>query len=110
MDPQRVDVPPGTLDLLILTILRRGPLHGYGISQRLSSLTSNAFRLNPGSLFPALYRLEHDGKLAAVWRSTENKRKAKYYQLTASGRRYLSKEESRWDRVSVAIRCVLAGT
>jgi transcriptional regulator len=109
MDPQRLDVPPGTLDLLILSILNREPLHGYGISQRLSSLTSNTFRLNPGSLFPALYRLEQDGKLAAVWRSTENNRKAKYYQLTAAGRRYLSKEESRWDRVSLAIRSVLEG-
>ena len=75
------------LDLMILTILTREPLHGYGISQRLAALSHDNFHVNPGSLFPSLYRLEQDGKLKAEWRPSENNRNAKYYRLTASGRR-----------------------
>jgi transcriptional regulator len=109
MGTDKLDVPPGTLDLLILTILKREPMHGYGISQRLTDLTQSTFRVNPGSLFPALYRLEQDGKLKAVWRPTENNRKGKYYQLTATGRKQLEREASRWSRVTVAITSVLEG-
>jgi transcriptional regulator len=108
-NPQKLDVPPGTLDLLILTILKREPMHGYGISQRLTTLTRDTFMVNPGSLFPALYRLERDGMLQAAWRATENNRKAKYYELTASGQQKLDREQTRWDRVTLAIRGVLEG-
>ena len=82
----KLDIPQGTLDLMILTILVREPMHGYGISQRLTTLSQNNFQVNPGSLFPSLYRLEQDGKLKAEWRPSENNRNAKYYTLTPAGR------------------------
>ena len=106
---EKLDVPQGTLDLMILTILLREPMHGYGISQRLAVLSRDQFRVNPGSLFPSLYRLEQDGKLKADWRATENNRRAKYYRLTASGRRQLEVHRQRWDRVSFAVTRVLEG-
>lgn len=105
----KLDIPQGTLDLMILTILAREPLHGYGISQRLAVLSRDQFQVNPGSLFPSLYRLEQDGKLKAEWRATENNRRAKYYRLTAAGRRQLEQHRERWDRVSVAVASVLEG-
>src|SRR4029450_9947449 len=86
---ERLDIPQGTLDLMILTILSREPMHGYGIAQKLASLSRDTFQVNPGSLFPSLYRLEQDGKLKAEWRPTENNRNAKYYRLTAAGKRQL---------------------
>ena len=106
---EKLDVPQGTLDLMILTILVREPMHGYGISQRLGVLSHDQFQVNPGSLFPSLYRLEHDGKLKAEWRVTENNRRAKYYRLTASGRRELAQHRDRWNRVSFAVTSVLEG-
>jgi PadR family transcriptional regulator, regulatory protein PadR len=106
---EKLDIPQGTLELMILTILAREPLHGYGISQRLAVLSHDRFQINPGSLFPSLYRLEEDGKLKAEWRDTENSRRAKYYRLTASGRRELERHRERWDRVSFAVRSVLEG-
>src|SRR5687768_7976984 len=105
---EKVDVPQGTLELMILTILAREPLHGYGITQRLTALSHDHFRVNPGSLFPSLYRLEQDGKLKAEWRASENNRNAKYYALTASGRRQLDQHRRRWERISFAISSVLA--
>ena len=105
----KLDVPQGTLELLILTILRREPMHGYGISQRLALLTKGTFQVNPGSLFPALYALERDGKLRSAEKLSENKRKARYYSLTAHGRRQLEAEERRWERVTAAISNVLEG-
>src|ERR671910_3304037 len=105
----KLDIPQGTLDLMILTILSREPLHGYGISQRLTALSHDQFLVNPGSLFPSLYRLEQDGKLKAEWRSSENNRRAKYYRLTASGRRQLERHRERWNRVSFAVTSVLEG-
>ena len=105
----KLDIPQGTLDLMILTILAREPLHGYGISQRLAALSHENFQVNPGSLFPSLYRLEQDGKLKAEWRATENKRRAKYYRLTASGRKQLEQHRQRWTRVSFAVASVLEG-
>jgi transcriptional regulator len=104
-----LDVPQGTLDLMILTILAREPMHGYGISQRLAALSHDNFQVNPGSLFPSLYRLEQDGKLKAEWRPTENNRNGKYYRLTASGRRQLERHRTRWDRIAFAITSVLEG-
>jgi PadR family transcriptional regulator PadR len=106
---EKLDIPQGTLDLMILTILAREPLHGYGISQRLSALSHDQFQVNPGSLFPSLYRLEQDGKLKADWRATENNRRAKYYRLTASGKKQLEQHRERWTRVSFAVASVLEG-
>ena len=106
---EKLDIPQGTLDLMILTIVAREPLHGYGISQRLATLSRDQFQVNPGSLFPSLYRLEQDGKLKAEWRATENKRRAKYYRLTASGRKQLEQHRQRWTRVSFAVASVLEG-
>ena len=105
----KLDIPQGTLDLMILTILAREPMHGYGISQRLAVLSHDQFQVNPGSLFPSLYRLEQDGKLKAEWRASKNNRRAKYYQLTASGRRQLERHRERWSLVSVAVASVLEG-
>jgi PadR family transcriptional regulator, regulatory protein PadR len=105
----KLDVPQGTLDLMILTILIREPMHGYGISQRLAALSHDHFHVNPGSLFPSLYRLEEDGKLRAEWRPTQNNRRAKYYRLTAAGKRQLERHRERWARVSFAVTSVLEG-
>jgi len=106
---EKLDVPQGTLELMILTILRREPMHGYGISQKLAALSHDNFQVNPGSLFPSLYRLEQDGKLKAEWRPSENNRNAKFYKLTASGRKQLEEHRRRWERVSFAITSVLEG-
>ncbi len=106
---EKLDVPQGTLDLMILTMLAREPMHGYGISQKLTALSQGNFHVNPGSLFPSLYRLEQDGKLRAEWRPTENNRKAKYYRLTPSGRKQLERHRQRWDRIAFAITSVLEG-
>jgi transcriptional regulator len=106
---EKLDIPQGTLDLMILTILAREPMHGYGISQRLAVLSHDQFHVNPGSLFPSLYRLEQDGKLKAEWRPTENRRRAKYYRLTPSGKRQLEQHRERWSRVSFAVTSVLEG-
>ena len=106
---EKLDIPQGTLDLMILTILVREPMHGYGVSQRLAALSRGEFQVNPGSLFPSLYRLEQDGKLKAGWRASENNRKARYYTLTAAGRKQLERHKERWDRISFAITSVLEG-
>jgi PadR family transcriptional regulator PadR len=106
---EKLDIPQGTLDVMILTILGREPMHGYGISQRLAVLSKDQFQINPGSLFPSLYRLEQDGRLKAEWRATENNRRAKYYRLTASGRKHLEQFRERWNRVTLAVTSVLEG-
>jgi PadR family transcriptional regulator, regulatory protein PadR len=108
-DDGKLNIPQGTLDLLILTIVRREPLHGYGIAQRLKALTQGTFQINPGSLFPALYALERDGKLSCEERLSENNRTARYYVLTALGRKELEHAEKRWERVTAAIAAVLQG-
>jgi transcriptional regulator len=107
-DGGKLNIPQG-LDLLILTIVRRGPLHGYGIAQRLKALTQGTFQINPGSLFPALYALERDGKLSCEERLSENNRTARYYLLTSQGRKDLEQAEQRWERVTAAITRVLEG-
>ena len=106
---EKLDIPQGTLDLMILTILAREPMHGRAVTQRLAVLSRDQFRVNPGSLFPSLYRLEQDGKLKAEWRATENNRRAKYYRLTAAGQRQLEQHRKRWNRVSFAVASVLEG-
>jgi PadR family transcriptional regulator, regulatory protein PadR len=105
----KLDIPQGSLDMMILTILSREPLHGYGISQKLTVLSQDHFKVNPGSLFPSLYRLEQDGKLKAEWRETENNRRAKYYRLTAAGKRQLQQHRERWNRMAFAVASVLEG-
>ena len=105
----KLDVPQGTLELMILTILTREPMHGYGISQRLAALSGDRFQVNPGSLFPSLYRLEQDGKLKAEWRTSDNNRNAKYYRLTTAGRKQLEQHRQRWDLTAFAINSVLEG-
>jgi len=105
----KLDVPQGTLELMILKILSREPMHGYGISQKLAALSQDVFQVNPGSLFPSLYRLEAKGKLKAEWRPTENNRNGKYYKLTAAGRKQLDQQRERWDRIAFAITNVLEG-
>lgn len=94
---------------MLLTIVRREPLHGYGIAQRLKALTQGTFQINPGSLFPALYALERDGKLRCEERISDNNRPARYYVVTALGRKELERAERRWERATAAITAVLQG-
>ncbi len=99
MDARRTDLLRGTLDLLVLKTLSLEPLHGVGISRRITQITKGAFQVSFGSLFPALYRMEERGWVEAEWRTSENKRRAKYYRLTASGRKQLKVEEQDWNQV-----------
>jgi PadR family transcriptional regulator PadR len=93
----------GTLDLLILKALSTGGLHGLGVSRRIDQLTGGTFQVQPGSLFPALHRLEEAGWLASSWGPSENNRRAKYYTVTKAGRRQLREETTQWNRIAVAI-------
>jgi PadR family transcriptional regulator len=97
----------GTLDLLILKAISLGPLHGYGVLLRIQQISKDRLQIQQGSLYPALYRLEHQGLIASEWGESENKRKAKYYRLTAAGRRRLQEEVDYWRRFSKAIAVVL---
>jgi transcriptional regulator len=97
----------GTLDLLILKALSLQPLHGLGVSRRVSQITRGAYEVGPGSLFPALHRLEEKGWLAASWGESENRRRAKFYRLTAAGRRRLAVETEEWARVVGIMRAAL---
>ena len=99
----RTDLLRGTLDLLILQALTLEPNHGLGVARRVEQITHGAFQVNPGSLFPSLHRLEQRGWLTSEWGSSETNRKAKYYRLTASGRRQLKAETENWNRVALAI-------
>ena len=101
------EVLQGTLDLLILKAISLGPLHGYGILLRLQQITRDALQIPQGSLYPALYRLEHQGLVTFEWGESDNKRQAKYYTLTAAGRRRLREETDYWNRLSAAIGAVL---
>jgi len=105
---KQVDILQGTLDMLILKAVSLGPLHGYGILLRIQQISKDALQIPQGSLYPALYRLEHRGWIAAEWGESENKRKAKYYRLTAVGRKQLKSERKEWKRLAVAIADVLA--
>ena len=97
----------GTLDLLILKAVSLGPLHGYGILLRIQQISRDRLQIQQGSLYPALYRLEHHGRITSEWGESENRRKAKYYRLTAAGRRRFKEETAYWRRVSEAIGFVL---
>ena len=105
---KQVDILQGTLDMLILKAVSLGPLHGYGILLRIQQVSKDALQIPQGSLYPALYRLEHRGWIAAEWGESENKRKAKYYRLTALGRKQLKSERKEWKRLALAIADVLA--
>ena len=100
----------GTLDLLILKSLALGKRHGLGVSQRIEQITRGTFTVGPGSLFPALHRLEANGWLASEWGVSENNRKAKYYTLTRAGQKQLAIETGQWKRVAVAIAFALEST
>jgi PadR family transcriptional regulator len=100
-------VVQGTLDLLILKALASQELHGLGVSRRIADITRGTFQVQPGSLFPALHRLEEAGWLSSTWGSSENRRRAKYYRLTTAGRRQLDQEQQDWNRISLAITCAL---
>ena len=103
MAEARATVLQGTLDLLILKALSAGELHGLGVSRRIEQITRGTFSVQPGSLFPALHRLEEAGALSSDWQPSENNRRAKYYALTKAGRRRLGDETAQWNRVSMAI-------
>jgi PadR family transcriptional regulator PadR len=105
---KQVDILQGTLDMLILKAVSLGALHGYGILLRIQQISKDALQIPQGSLYPALYRLEHRGWIAAEWGESENKRKAKYYRLTAVGRKQLKSERKEWKRLAIAIADVLA--
>jgi PadR family transcriptional regulator, regulatory protein PadR len=97
------DLPQGTLDLLILKALSAGELHGLGVSRRIQQITGGTFHVQPGSLFPALHRLEESGWLESQWDASENNRRAKYYRLTNAGKRQLSEETAAWNTIALAI-------
>jgi PadR family transcriptional regulator PadR len=105
----KADVLQGTLDLLVLkTLDAMGPMHGYGISQRIQQISEDVLQLNQGTLYPALLRLEQQGWVHSEWGVSENNRRARYYSLTRSGRKQLAAERANWDRVSGAIERLLA--
>jgi transcriptional regulator len=103
----QTDLLQGTLDMLILKAISLGPLHGYGVLLRLGQISREALQVPQGSLYPALYRLQSRGWVTSEWGESENKRKAKYYQLTAAGRRQLERETEQWNRLSAAIATIL---
>ena len=107
MNPPKSDLPQGTLDLLILKVATLGPIHGYAIAQRLQQISRHALQVQQGSLYPALHRLENKGFLAAEWKESETGREAKFYRLTAKGRRQLRAETDKWQRLSDAVALVL---
>jgi PadR family transcriptional regulator PadR len=104
------DILPGTLDLLILKAVSLKPLHGYGILLRIQQISGNALEIPQGSLYPALYRLEHQGLMTAEWGESENRRKAKYYTVTAAGRKRLEEEAAGWKRLAAAMAAALEAT
>ena len=104
---KQIDLLQGTLDMLILKAVSLGPLHGYGVLLRIQQISKDRLEILQGSLYPALYSLEHNGLLVSEWGESENKRKAKYYQLTAAGRKQLQEEMRNWNRMAETIAQVL---
>jgi PadR family transcriptional regulator, regulatory protein PadR len=107
MATEQTNLLQGTLDLMILKALALEEMHGLGISRRIEQITKGTFQVKPGSLFPALHRMEESGWLASNWGESENNRRAKYYKLTKAGRRHLGAETERWSRISTAIALAL---
>jgi len=105
---KQVELLQGTLDMLILKAVSLGPLHGYGVLLRIEQISGGRLEIQQGSLYPALYRLEDQGWIAAEWGESENKRKAKYYRLTADGKKRLQSEEQKWNRMAEVIAGILS--
>src|SRR5579872_1498951 len=103
----RLDLLQGTLDLLILRTLQTGPMHGWAISERIQQISQDVLRVNQGSLYPAMHRLEHQGWIQATWGVSELGRRARFYELTTAGRKQLERESENWARLSVAIGRIL---
>ena len=110
MTRENTDLLQGTLDMLILKALQLGPMHGFGISILIRQISKDVLQVEQGSLYPALYRLEDRGWISSEWGVSENNRKARFYKLTAAGRKQLSQEKSNWERLSSAINLVLRTT
>jgi PadR family transcriptional regulator, regulatory protein PadR len=110
MPDNQTNLLQGTLDLLILRTLAPGELHGLGISRRIDQITNSTFQVKPGSLFPALHRMEEAGWLTSFWGESENNRRAKYYRLTPAGKRQLKLETEQWERIALAITSALQAT
>jgi PadR family transcriptional regulator, regulatory protein PadR len=104
---KQMDLLQGTLDMLILKAISLGPLHGYGVLLRIQQISKDRLEIQQGSLYPALYRLEHQGWITSEWGESENKRKAKYYRLTAAGKRRLQSEADEWNRMTDVIAGIL---
>jgi PadR family transcriptional regulator, regulatory protein PadR len=107
MPTQHLDLPQGTLDLLILRTLALRPQHGWGISERVQQISSDVLRIQQGSLYPALHRLERKGWIKPRWGTSDNNRRAKYYELTKSGRKQLGAEQDAWKKMTAAVAQVL---
>src|SRR5580700_10306962 len=107
---QNIDLPQGTLDLLILRTVALGPQHGWAISERVQQMSSDVLRIQQGSLYPALHRLERRGLIKARWGASDNNRRAKYYELTKSGRQQLEAEKDAWEKLTAAVAQVLGTT
>ncbi|GGG97564.1 PadR family transcriptional regulator [Silvibacterium dinghuense] len=107
MGKKQLDLLQGTLDMLILKAVSLGPLHGYGVLLRIQQISGEKLEIQQGSLYPALYRLEHQGAIASEWGESENKRKAKYYRLTTAGKALLRDETEKWNRMAGVIAGVL---
>ena len=107
MSLPKSELPQGTLDMLILQIVSLGPIHGYGIAQRLQQISKDVLQVQQGSLYPALHRLENRQLLAAEWKASDTGREAKFYKLTAKGRKQLKEESANWARLAEAIRLVM---
>lgn len=106
--PEQAQILPGTLDLLVLRAVSLGPLHGYGILLRIGQISANALLIEQGALYPALFRLVRQGLLKARWGTSENNRRAKFYELTAAGRKRLREETDNWNRLVAAIASALS--
>ena len=104
---KQVDLLQGTLDMLILKAISLGPLHGYGILLRIQQISKDRLEIQQGSLYPALHRLEHQGWISSEWGESANKRKAKYYRLTAAGKRRLQSEAEKWNRITDVVAGIL---
>ncbi len=102
-----LDLLQGTLDMLVLKAVSLGPLHGYGVLLRIQQISQNRLEIQQGSLYPALYRLEHDGWIAGEWGESENKRRARFYRLTAAGRRRLERETNKWNEFAGVVAVIL---
>jgi transcriptional regulator len=107
MTKRKPDQPQGTLDMLVLKALSLGPMHGFGVGQRIRQLAEDMLTVEEGTLYPALYRIEERGWIKSEWGASENNRRARFYKLTRAGRKQLRVEESNWEYLSVAVRKIL---